>query len=205
MILESDLATGAVRKHYIGVVNKLEILAHIAEASDATEPDGEDAVDLDRRMAVPLPSDDLCPLLHPSARPSAPPLRQDAAINKDEMQKNSPSSPRRYEMTSASAPLKTTLHDWGDDECVNTLKNCKQAILSRDGGGKVIIMDMVVGCGPSDIKHIETQVLFDFFILMVDGVERDEQEWKRIFFEAGFKDYRVTPVLGVLSIIEVYP
>jgi hypothetical protein len=47
MILESDPATGAVRKHYIGMVNMLDILAHIAEASDDAE-----AVDLDRRMAV---------------------------------------------------------------------------------------------------------------------------------------------------------
>ncbi|KAG2656136.1 hypothetical protein PVAP13_1KG062500 [Panicum virgatum] len=34
MILESDPATGAVRKHYIGMVNMLDILAHIAEAGD---------------------------------------------------------------------------------------------------------------------------------------------------------------------------
>ncbi|KAL6888485.1 hypothetical protein ACP4OV_009511 [Aristida adscensionis] len=58
MILESDPATGAVRKHYIGMVNMLDILAHIAEASDDAEADGEDAVavDLDRRMAVPVSS-----------------------------------------------------------------------------------------------------------------------------------------------------
>ena len=53
MILESDPATGAVRKHYIGMVNMLDILAHIDEASDDAEADGE-AVDLDRRMAVPV-------------------------------------------------------------------------------------------------------------------------------------------------------
>lgn len=51
MILESDPATGAVRKHYIGMVNMLDILAHIAEASDDDE-----AADLDRRMAVPVSS-----------------------------------------------------------------------------------------------------------------------------------------------------
>ncbi|KAL6629860.1 hypothetical protein ACP70R_029625 [Stipagrostis hirtigluma subsp. patula] len=56
MILESDPATGAVRKHYIGMVNMLDILAHIAEASDEAEADGEEAVDLDRRMAVPVSS-----------------------------------------------------------------------------------------------------------------------------------------------------
>ncbi|EES04549.1 hypothetical protein BDA96_04G053000 [Sorghum bicolor] len=55
MILESDPATGAVRKHYIGMVNMLDILAHIAEASDDAEADGE-SVDLDRRMAVPVSS-----------------------------------------------------------------------------------------------------------------------------------------------------
>ncbi|XP_066318038.1 SNF1-related protein kinase regulatory subunit gamma-like PV42a [Miscanthus floridulus] len=55
MILESDPATGVVRKHYIGMVNMLDILAHIAEASDDAEADGE-AVDLDRRMAVPVSS-----------------------------------------------------------------------------------------------------------------------------------------------------
>ena len=49
MILESDPATGAVRKHYIGMVNMLDILAHIAEA-------GDEAVDLGRRMAVPVSS-----------------------------------------------------------------------------------------------------------------------------------------------------
>ncbi|KAJ1277970.1 hypothetical protein BS78_04G043900 [Paspalum vaginatum] len=56
MILESDPATGAVRKHYIGVVNMLDILAHIAEASDEAEAEAEAAVDLDRRMAVPVSS-----------------------------------------------------------------------------------------------------------------------------------------------------
>ncbi|CAN6237193.1 unnamed protein product [Urochloa humidicola] len=56
MILESDPATGAVRKHYIGVVNMLDILAHIAEAGDAADADDEPDVDLGRRMAVPVSS-----------------------------------------------------------------------------------------------------------------------------------------------------
>ncbi|KAL5213520.1 hypothetical protein ABZP36_024367 [Zizania latifolia] len=62
MILESDPTTGAVRKHYIGVVNMLDILAHIAEAGDDAATEAEtpafpgEAVDLDRRMAVPVSS-----------------------------------------------------------------------------------------------------------------------------------------------------
>ena len=97
------------------------------------------------------------------------------------------------------------MHDWGDDECVKLLKRCKEAVPPRDAGGKVIIIDMVLGSGPSDEKDRETQVLFDLLMMALNGVERDEQEWKKIFFEAGFKDYRIIPVLGTRSIIELYP
>ena len=69
----------------------------------------------------------------------------------------------------------------------------------------MIIIDMVVGSGSSDAKHLETQVLYDLLIMGINGVERDEQEWKKIFFEAGFKDYKIMPILGVRSIIELYP
>ncbi|RLN19893.1 5-pentadecatrienyl resorcinol O-methyltransferase-like [Panicum miliaceum] len=35
--------------------------------------------------------------------------------------------------------LKYVLHDWGDDKCIKLLKDCKQAIPSRDAGGKLDI------------------------------------------------------------------
>ncbi|KAK9141738.1 hypothetical protein Syun_011138 [Stephania yunnanensis] len=50
MILESDKQTGAVRKHYIGMVTMIDILDHIAEGSETG------AVDLDQRMGVPVSS-----------------------------------------------------------------------------------------------------------------------------------------------------
>ena len=96
------------------------------------------------------------------------------------------------------------LHDWDDDKCIKLLKNCKQAIPSRDAGGKVIIIDIVVGSSPSDNKLLETQVLWDLYIMQIGGVERDEQEWKKIFLAAGFKDYNIIP-LGLRSVIELYP
>ncbi|KAL6618940.1 hypothetical protein ACP70R_034079 [Stipagrostis hirtigluma subsp. patula] len=101
--------------------------------------------------------------------------------------------------------LKWILHDWSDTECVKILRNCKKAIPPRDAGGKIIILDIVVGAGSSKLKHRETQVLFDLLIMFINGVERDEQGWKKIIFEAGFSDYKIIPVLGVRSIIEVYP
>lgn len=54
------------------------------------------------------------------------------------------------------------LHDWDDEDCVKILQNCKKVIPTRDQGGKIIIIDMVVGV-TSD-KHayaVETQLLFE--------------------------------------------
>ncbi|XP_076892796.1 SNF1-related protein kinase regulatory subunit gamma-like PV42a [Bidens hawaiensis] len=55
MILESDKHTGAVRKHYIGMVTMLDILSHIA----GDKPDGgtvEDLDNMEQRMSVPVSS-----------------------------------------------------------------------------------------------------------------------------------------------------
>lgn len=51
MILESDKQTGAVRKHYIGMVTMLDILAHIA-GDDV----GGGGSDVEERMGVPVSS-----------------------------------------------------------------------------------------------------------------------------------------------------
>ncbi|XP_023526618.1 SNF1-related protein kinase regulatory subunit gamma-like PV42a [Cucurbita pepo subsp. pepo] len=55
MIMEADKSTGVVRKHYIGMVTMLDILAHIAGREDAHDTTG-DLLDLDRKMAVPVSS-----------------------------------------------------------------------------------------------------------------------------------------------------
>jgi len=50
MIMETDKLTGVVRKHYIGMVTMVDILAHIAG------DDKMDGSDLDQKMAVPVSS-----------------------------------------------------------------------------------------------------------------------------------------------------
>ncbi|KAF8705791.1 hypothetical protein HU200_030996 [Digitaria exilis] len=100
--------------------------------------------------------------------------------------------------------LKWVLHDWSDEECIKILKNCKEAIPPREKGGKVVIIDIVIGAGRSDLER-EVQVVFDLYNMVVNGTERDENEWKKIFLEAGFSDYKITSVPGLRSIIEVYP
>ncbi|CAN6168232.1 unnamed protein product [Urochloa humidicola] len=101
--------------------------------------------------------------------------------------------------------LRHVLDCWDDDHCVEILRQCKRAIPTRDAGGKVIIVNLVVGHGPQDNVVKETQVLFDMYMMRYGGAEREEHEWKKIFLEAGFNDYKITPILGFQSIIEVFP
>lgn len=92
--------------------------------------------------------------------------------------------------------MQTILHDWSDEDCVKILRQCKKAIPPKEAGGKVIIIDMVVGSAPQDVSMQEAQALTDLFIMSINGVEREEHEWRKIFFESGFDDYKVTPILG---------
>ncbi|KAG9133015.1 hypothetical protein Leryth_015394 [Lithospermum erythrorhizon] len=49
--------------------------------------------------------------------------------------------------------LKWILHNWDDDKCVEIIKNCREALLSKGGKGKVIILDMAI-----DTKRENTDV-----------------------------------------------
>ncbi|CAM0953756.1 unnamed protein product [Alopecurus aequalis] len=102
--------------------------------------------------------------------------------------------------------LKWILHDWQDEDCVKILRRCKEAIPARDAGGKVIIIDTVVGSARSQgIFSAETEVLLDCFMMCMDGIEREEDEWSKILSEAGFTDYKITKTMGLRQIIELYP
>ncbi|KAM7270984.1 hypothetical protein ACFE04_030198 [Oxalis oulophora] len=115
------------------------------------------------------------------------------------------------EVPSANAVLlKWILHDWSDEECIQILSRCKDAITRNNGiVGKVIIIDAVVGFknGCEEIEgSLEAQVLFDMEMLaLLTGKERSEKEWEKLFLSAGFYHYKIYPILGARSLIEVYP
>ena len=98
------------------------------------------------------------------------------------------------------------LHDWTDEECVKILKKCKEAITSKGKEGRVIIIDIVMESEKKDDESVETKLFFDMWMMvLVTGKERNEKEWAKLIFSAGFNDYKITPALGLRSIIEVYP
>ena len=98
------------------------------------------------------------------------------------------------------------LHNWSDEECVKILKKCKEAIPSKDKGGKLMIIDMVMENSKGDAEKAETQLFWDMSMMKsLTGKERNEKEWKKLFLTAGFTQYKISKVLGFRSLIEVYP
>ncbi|ONI16752.1 hypothetical protein PRUPE_3G119700 [Prunus persica] len=102
--------------------------------------------------------------------------------------------------------LKWILHDWSDEECVKILKRCKEAVTREGKKGKVIIVDMKVENKNTNKESGETQLFFDMLMMvMATGKERNEKEWAKLFSDAGFSHYKITPCLSLRSLIEVYP
>lgn len=96
------------------------------------------------------------------------------------------------------------LHDWNDEECVQILRKCKEAVPQE--GGKVILVEVVMNSKSGDRNHTQAQYLTDVIMMsLTTGWERDEKEWGKIVSDAGFKEYKITPCLGVRSLIELYP
>jgi hypothetical protein len=101
--------------------------------------------------------------------------------------------------------LKLVLLHWDDEDCVKILAQCKKAIPSREEGGKVIIIEVLVNPSLGPIIH-ESQVLFDVVMMTVTkGGQRDESSWAEIFKKAGFSDYKIVKKLGARAVFEVYP
>ncbi|KAM7270865.1 hypothetical protein ACFE04_030079 [Oxalis oulophora] len=104
--------------------------------------------------------------------------------------------------------LKWILHNWTDVECLKILKKCKEA-LSDKRGGKVILIEMVmssVECQEEEDENIVgTKLGFDLsMMVLLKGRQRSEKEWAKLFSDAGFKDYKITRLLGLRSLIEVF-
>nr|ALG05118.1 O-methyltransferase [Sinopodophyllum hexandrum] len=103
--------------------------------------------------------------------------------------------------------LKWILHNWSDEECVKILKRCREVIPSKEEGGKVIIIDIVVDDhNKGNYESKETQLFFDLLMMVfLTGRERTEIEWKKLFLDAGFTSYNISPIMELRSFIQVFP
>nr|WMY23404.1 COMT protein [Stephania japonica] len=102
--------------------------------------------------------------------------------------------------------LKWILHEMTDEDCLKILKRCRESILSKEKGGKVIIMDIVLDPNGGTPESVELQLFLDLQLMVdVNGKQRTESEWKKLFVESGFASYKINYVLGFRSVIEVFP
>ncbi|KAK9092407.1 hypothetical protein Syun_027318 [Stephania yunnanensis] len=103
--------------------------------------------------------------------------------------------------------LKWILHNWNNEDCLKILKRCREAIVSTEKVGKVIIIDIVVDYEKGEThESTELQLMFDMLLMVsMNGIERTETEWEKLFIESGFSSYKITPFLDFRSVIEVFP
>jgi hypothetical protein len=96
--------------------------------------------------------------------------------------------------------MKWIIHDWPDDRCVKILKNC-YAAMAKDA--KLLVVDMVM---PEQATPSTQAVMWDLHMMvMLNGIERTETEFRHLFSSAGFNLTQVIPTESGMSIIEGMP
>ncbi len=75
--------------------------------------------------------------------------------------------------------LQFILHNWGDDDCIKVLKNCKKALHEN---GKVLIYELVMHPNGRWAQMMDMTMLTQF----ESGMERTEQQWRTLITAAGF-------------------
>ncbi|KAK9079836.1 hypothetical protein SSX86_001509 [Deinandra increscens subsp. villosa] len=100
--------------------------------------------------------------------------------------------------------IKKILHNWGDDKCVQLLRNCGESMINKRSG-KVIIVDIILNPKGEDVFD-EVRINMDMVMLAFfdGGKERTEVEWKKVLEEAGFPHYNFIKTPSFVSIIEAY-
>ena len=98
------------------------------------------------------------------------------------------------------------MHDWNDDECIQILKNCREAISEYGSAGKVIIVEAVIEEKGGDELKDGALVLDMVMLAQTDkGKERTAEEWTYVLREAGFTRHTIKNIQSVLSVIEAFP
>nr|XP_043617289.1 (R,S)-reticuline 7-O-methyltransferase-like [Erigeron canadensis] len=100
--------------------------------------------------------------------------------------------------------MKWILHDWGDNDCIKILKNCRKVLASETG--KLIIVEIVQMPAGDDIFD-DTRLTYDLvmFSHFSSGRERSESEWTKLLVEGGFLRHNVIKTQALQSIIEAFP
>ncbi|KAJ9550386.1 hypothetical protein OSB04_014431 [Centaurea solstitialis] len=103
-----------------------------------------------------------------------------------------------------AAYLMKVPHDWRDEECIEILKKCRDAIPLDTG--KLIIVESIVE-RKEDHAFKEVGLMLDMVMMAhsSNGKERTLEEWSYVFRKAGFTRHTIKHIRTYHSVIEVYP
>ncbi|PIA50828.1 hypothetical protein AQUCO_01200236v1 [Aquilegia coerulea] len=104
-----------------------------------------------------------------------------------------------------AAFMKWVLHDWGDDECVQILRNCRDAVLDADKDKVIIVEAVIREDEESKLKHLGLMLDMMMMAHTNNGKERTQEEWGCILTKAGFSRFTVKPIHALQSVIIAYP
>jgi len=95
--------------------------------------------------------------------------------------------------------LSQIIHDWGEDECLAILGNCRRAMKQNS---RLLIIEMVLPTGntPHPGKMLDIVML-----AVAGGQERTVPEYRQLLDKAGFQLTRVVPTESAVSIVEALP
>jgi len=95
--------------------------------------------------------------------------------------------------------IKRVVHDWTDEECVRLLTLCREAMAP---GGRVVIVESVL---PEPNAPHFARTLDVLMMSLLNGRERDRDDFERICTAAELKITGVTPTPTPVSVIEAVP
>jgi SAM-dependent methyltransferase len=96
--------------------------------------------------------------------------------------------------------LSYVIHDWADEQAIQILKNCRQAIAPN---GKLLLLEQLL---PSEINGANPAISLDLNMLILNpGRVRREQEHRALLAQAGFQLTGITLTASPRSILEAIP
>ena len=95
--------------------------------------------------------------------------------------------------------LQRIIHDWDDEHAIAILKSCRRAMA---GDAKLLLVESVLPAGnePSNSKLSDIMMM-----VLLDGVDRTETEFRTLLDAAGFNLTRAILTQSPMSILEARP
>jgi len=91
--------------------------------------------------------------------------------------------------------FKQVLHDWNEQEAVQILRNCRQAMT---GGERLLVIEKVMASENTWRNHFGSMKM----LVLLGGQVRTKEDFRKLFEAAGFKLTQIIPTQSAFSVIE---